>query len=207
MKILSHRGLWYSDSDKNSIKSFEDSFSLGFGTETDIRDYQGKLVISHDIANRFSITLEDMLKIYCKYDKNLFLALNIKSDGLQSELKRILDQYEITNYFVFDMSVPEGIKYSKAGFNSFTRESEYERLPSFYNEASGVWVDCFKGDWIDEGVINKHLNNGKKVCVVSPDLHKRHHLEVWNGYKNLITKDNLFLCTDYPNQAKKFFNI
>ena len=207
MMILSHRGLWKNDAEKNTLAAMERSFSLGFGTETDIRDYKGKLVISHDIANENSIALDSMLEIYCEYDKNLYLALNIKADGLQEELRKTLQKYQIENYFVFDMSVPEGIKYLKNNFSVFTRESEYEQSPSFYDRAKGVWIDCFEGDWINENTITKHLNNNKTVCVVSPDLHKRDYLNVWNNYKPLSRKNGFFLCTDYPEQAQKFFNL
>lgn len=207
MIILSHRGLWKDDAQKNTLAALELSFSSGFGTETDIRDYQGKLVISHDIADEKSITLDSMLKVYCKYNKNLYLALNVKADGLQDELKKSLQKYQIENYFVFDMSVPEGIKYLKNNFNVFTRESEYERLPSFYDKAQGVWMDCFDGDWINENAIIKNLENNKMVCVVSPDLHKRDYLNVWNNYKKLSQHNNFFLCTDYPKKAQDFFNL
>ncbi|MES2677059.1 MAG: hypothetical protein V4612_01920 [Pseudomonadota bacterium] len=207
MIILSHRGLWKNDAQKNTLAALELSFSSGFGTETDIRDYQGKLVISHDIADEKSISLDSMLEVYCQYDKSLYLALNVKADGLQDELKKALQKYQIENYFVFDMSVPEGIKYLKNNFKVFTRESEYERSPSFYDKAQGVWMDCFDGDWIDENAIGKHLNHNKMVCIVSPDLHKRDYLNVWNNYKKLSQRNNFFLCTDYPQQAQDFFNL
>jgi glycerophosphoryl diester phosphodiesterase len=207
MKILSHRGLWYEDLQKNTTQAFQESFSLGFGTETDIRDYQGRLVVSHDIAGENAIPVEKVFEIYRNYNKELFLALNIKSDGLQAELKKLLDEFGIKNYFVFDMSVPEGIKYFKSGFNAFTRHSEYENSPSFYEDAKGVWIDCFKGDWIDEDIIRKHLDNGKMVCVVSPDLHKREYKQVWKKYLRLVGENNFLLCTDYPKQAKEFFNL
>ena len=51
MKILSHRGFWREVAEKNKLVAFDYSFSLGFGTETDVRDFGGELVISHDIPN------------------------------------------------------------------------------------------------------------------------------------------------------------
>ena len=57
MIILSHRGYWKDVNEKNQQVSFERSFSLGFGTETDIRDYKGELVISHDIADENCISV------------------------------------------------------------------------------------------------------------------------------------------------------
>ncbi|MBL4900972.1 MAG: hypothetical protein JKX76_15295 [Colwellia sp.] len=209
MIVLSHRGYWNKENEKNTILSFERSFSLDYGTETDIRDYLGNLVISHNIADKHCMYVKDMFSIYNKYSCTQPLALNIKADGLQIKLKELLEQFEISNYFVFDMSVPDGLQYLKHDLMSFTRESEYEKEPSFYDEAKGVWLDEFKGHWIDKKVIQKHIDNNKKICIVSPDLHKREYKKEWQDYKN-IEKDlginNLMICTDYPEEAKEFFN-
>lgn len=207
MKILSHRGYWKEAQEKNSVVAMRRSFSLGFGTETDVRDYNGELVISHDIADSSSITFQKFLEIYCEYDKSLHLALNIKSDGLQLKLKEALAQQQISNYFLFDMSIPDSLGYLRNEVrNVFTRQSEYEKNPSFYEKANGVWLDSFEGDWFDNDLISAHLANGKMVCIVSPELHKRSHLESWKKYKFLSKEENLFLCTDFPEEARDFFN-
>ncbi|MDN5053010.1 PI-PLC domain-containing protein [Aliarcobacter butzleri] len=209
MIILSHRGYWKDVSEKNLSIAFERSFSLGFGTETDIRDYKDELVISHDIADENCVSVKEMLEIYNKYDNTLPLALNIKADGLQIKLKELLIEYKIKNYFVFDMSVPDGLQYLKQGMKSFTRESEYEKVPSFYNEAYGVWLDEFEGHWINKKVIDKHINNNKNICIVSPDLHKREYKKEWQHYKEIekeLKINYLMLCTDYPEEAKEFFD-
>lgn len=208
MIILSHRGYWKDVNEKNQQVSFERSFSLGFGTETDIRDYKGELVISHDIADENCISVKEMLEIYNKYNNTLPLALNIKADGLQIKLKELLEEHKITNYFVFDMSVPDGLGYLKQNMKAFTRESEYEKVPSFYDEACGIWLDEFQEHWITKEVIEKHIKNNKQICIVSPDLHKREYIKEWQHYK-IIEKelgiDNLMICTDYPEIAKEFF--
>jgi glycerophosphoryl diester phosphodiesterase len=209
MFVLSHRGYWKDISEKNQIVAFERSFSLGFGTETDIRDYKGALVISHDMADRKCITVKDFFEIYNKYDNTLPLALNIKSDGLQIKLKELIKKYNITNYFVFDMSVPDGLGYLKQDIRSFTRESEYEKEPSFYKEAYGIWLDEFQGHWITKETIEKHIKNNKQICIVSPDLHKREYKEEWKDYKEMerqLNTINLMICTDYPELAREFFN-
>lgn len=210
MIILSHRGYWKESYEKNQRVSFERSFSLGFGTETDIRDYKGELVISHDIADENCISVKEMLEIYNKYDNTLPLALNIKADGLQIKLKEILDEYKIENYFVFDMSVPDGLQYLKYNIKAFTRESEYERMPSFYDEACGVWLDEFQGHWITKEIIEKHIRNSKQICIVSSDLHKRDHKEEWQNYKKIekeLEINNLMICTDYPEEAKRIYEF
>ena len=208
MIVLSHRGYWKTLIEKNQPISFEKSFSLGFGTETDIRDYKGELVISHDIADANSILVKDIFEIYNKYDNTLLLALNIKADGLQVKLKELLEEYKIENYFVFDMSVPDGLGYLKHKIKTFTRESEYEKFPSFYDEACGVWLDEFQGHWINKEVIEKHIKNNKQICIVSPDLHKREYEKEWQHYKKIekeLGVNNMMICTDFPEIAKEFF--
>ena len=120
MKFLSHRGYWNYDYEKNTAIAFERSFSLGFGTETDLRDLNGEVVISHDMPSVGVLTFSEMLEIYCKYDKPLPLALNIKSDGLQKKVKSKLLEYGVENYFLFDMSIPDHLVSLKHGLKCFT---------------------------------------------------------------------------------------
>ena len=207
MIILSHRGYWKTAEEKNTERAFHRSFSLGFGTETDIRDYQGDLVISHDIPQGGEISFERFLQIYAEYDRTLPLALNVKADGLQVRMKELLEAYGVTNYFVFDMSVPDALVYLRHQVRAFTRESEYEQVPSFYEEAAGVWMDEFRGHWITAAQVQAHLDQGKQVCIVSPDLHKREHLAVWQHYREELPsgREDLMLCTDYPEEALAYW--
>ena len=52
MKILAHRGAWNTSDEKNTVLAIKRAFCHGWGIETDVRDYCGKLVISHDIASK-----------------------------------------------------------------------------------------------------------------------------------------------------------
>lgn len=208
MIVLSHRGYWVSAEEKNSAAAFERSFACGFGTETDIRDLAGTLVISHDMPDSGCMSVESFLELYCRYDKSLPLALNIKADGLQTHLKELLYSKGIVNYFVFDMSVPDALGYVARDMNAFTRQSEYEVVPSFYDQARGVWLDEFRDHWISEEVIAQHLQNRKSVCIVSPELHRREFLREWEDYRRIERnqKSELMICTDVPVQAREFFN-
>ncbi len=209
MIILSHRGYWNDVFEKNTAKAFERSFSLGFGTETDIRDYKGELVISHDIASENAIRLIDFFEIYKDHGNKLQLALNIKADGLQAKLNELIEKYKISNYFVFDMSVPDGLNYLLHKMNCFTRQSEYEREPSFYNNANGIWLDEFNEHWINKGIILKHIKFNKNICIVSPELHKREYKYEWQHYKEIekeVGGNKIMLCTDRPEEAREFFH-
>ncbi|NQU33604.1 MAG: hypothetical protein HQ521_10245 [Bacteroidetes bacterium] len=205
MIIISHRGYWIKPEEKNTIQSFNNTTKKGFGTETDIRDFDSELVISHDIANKDNLRFNSILESF--KNSNLLLALNIKADGLQNLLQQSINQYKISNYFVFDMAIPDTILYINMGFNVFCRQSEFEPYIPFYDEIKGIWLDSFKKTWYNSGLVNKHIINGKQVCIVSDELHKRDHLSQWQFLKSwsIIQNNNLILCTDYPEEAKLFF--
>jgi glycerophosphoryl diester phosphodiesterase len=205
MKILSHRGYWKKVEEKNTLQSFNYTINKGFGTETDIRDFDGRLVISHDISNKTSLELNSILELF--KNEQLFLALNIKADGLQNLLMQSIKLYKLTNYFVFDMSIPDTVLYINMGFNVFCRQSEFELEIPFYDEIKGIWLDAFNKTWYNSDLVGNHINNGKKVCIVSDELHKRDHLAQWQFIKSwrLKQNDNLILCTDYPEEARYYF--
>jgi hypothetical protein len=208
MDIISHRGFWESSNEKNQIISFERSFSNGFGVETDLRDYMGEIVLSHDIADRNSISFRHFLKLMSKFDLTLPLALNIKSDGLQVKIKKELEYFNVSNYFFFDMSLPDTLSYKKSSLNFYSRQSEYEISPYLYDECNGIWLDSFVEEWYNSNTIQNHLNNNKKIAIVSSELHGRDNSSLWNFLiENKFHKNsNILLCTDFPGIAKSFFN-
>jgi hypothetical protein len=209
MIILSHRGFWIQPEEKNSKAAFSRSFENEFGVETDIRDSMEKIFISHDMPKGNEMTIEDFLKLYNSYSFAFPLALNVKADGLFKSMSDLLSKNKIDNYFFFDMSLPHALGYVKEGLTIFSRQSEFEKEPYLYKEAKGVWLDEFHEHWIDEKIILQHLAENKKVCIVSPELHKRSYKEEWDHYKHITYKfglEKLMLCTDYPDKAKTFFN-
>lgn len=209
MVIISHRGYWEREEEKNTECAFVRAFSSGFGVETDIRDYKGELIVSHDIPDGDCMSVDELFEIYNRMDARHTLALNIKSDGLQNKLKSLLDKHKISNYFVFDMSIPETARYIAQKFNVFARHSEYEKDICFYAESKGVWLDEFCSHWITDSVIEEHVAKGKSVCLVSPELHNRGYEKEWSQYKKLGKKvgdKKLILCTDFPEKAREFFS-
>ena len=208
MQIISHRGCWRGAEEKNILTAFSRSFALGFGTETDLRDQGGRLVISHNPALGNALTAEEFFSEYVRHEESLPLALNIKADGLQQLLEEMLATYKVSNYFVFDMSVPDTILYLKSGFRVFARQSEYEPTPALYDQIAGVWIDHFQSDaWINSDIVENHIAKGKQVCLVSPELHGRAHEFFWNRLAEMpvATSSEVMLCTDYPEEAKSFF--
>lgn len=209
MTILSHRGIWETREQQNTCAAFERSFDLGFGTETDFRDRAGQLAIAHDPDPGPALSAERFFALLASYDHRLPLAINIKADGLQSLLKTHLDRNQIENYFLFDMSVPDAVRSMQEGLNCFTRHSDIEPLPAFYEQARGVWMDAFFNDWITPSAISRHLDADKRVCLVSPELHRRPHFNFWTMLESsgLSNHPDLMLCTDLPQQASNHFSI
>lgn len=204
-RIIAHRGFWKADSDKNTMTAFERAIERGFGFETDFRDCMGKLVISHNSPKGNEITAESLFEMYSQKQSNVPLALNIKADGLQEMAKYLLKKYHIDNYFFFDMSVCDTISYIEQKLKIASRRSEYEKDLPFYEDSTTVWVDFFESDSLVIPETNKFLRDGKIACVVSPELHGRDHRYMWNQLKD-INNSNLYLCTDYPEEANIFLN-
>ena len=201
VEILAHRGWWLSENEKNTKTAFERAFNNGFCIETDLRDIKGEIVISHNMPQGGEMKFEELLELLDGRD--LTLALNIKADGMADEIKRLLDKYKVSNYFTFDMSIPEMVYQHKTGLKVFTGLSDIIPEPTMLDKAAGIWLDSFNSDWFGEQEIKNILNQRKKVCIVSPDLHKREYKSVWEKYRNV---KGIMLCTDYPKEAEVYFN-
>jgi hypothetical protein len=104
------------------------------------------------------------------------------------------------------MTVPELVVQLRLGLPAYTRASEYEQPPPCYDRAIGVWLDAFEGQWYSASVIERFLRDGKKVCIVSPELHGREHRSLWSSLKQsgLVAHPDLTLCTDLPEDAVAF---
>lgn len=200
MRILSHRGWWRAPHEKNTPAAFRRTLAGGYGTETDVRDLAGRLVVSHDPAGPDAMAWDDLLALF--HGTGLPLAVNVKADGLAGLLAAAFADRDIA-WFAFDMSGPETVRYAAAGVPFYTRHSDVEREPILYAEASGVWLDAFRHDWFDCSVIARHLDAGKAVCVVSPELHGRDPRPVWERLSGL--PDGATLCTDLPDEAAQVF--
>jgi glycerophosphoryl diester phosphodiesterase len=205
LRILAHRGYWKTAREQNTLAALAAALERGWGVETDIRDYRGGLVISHDPAGEGAPGFEELLSVCGRLASapGPLLALNVKADGLYLLWPETLAPFGPENYFLFDASVPEQYVYLKRGFRVFTRSSEFEPRPAFLEESAGVWLDQFT----DSGHILKALDPllaaGREVAVVSPELHGRDHRELWAALAE--RKGRLCLCTDKPDEAEAYF--
>lgn len=203
-QLLAHRGNWANDLGeecfkKNSVEAFESALSLGFGLETDLRDYRGSLVISHDVAHSLSPKVD--FQFLQRFEGPV--AINIKSDGLTDLLTSNFAAKFQSDVFCFDMTIPELIRYQSLGIPVAKRMSEFEDYPKI--SAGWIWLDSFVSEWyLDNLVEIACVSPDTKVALVSPELHGRPYLSVWPKIAKAMSRlPNLYLCTDYPTMFLK----
>lgn len=209
MEFLAHRGLWFEKHQKNTMEALTLALKEGYGLETDVRDLNGELVISHDMPQTGAIPFEELLTHYKQNNFSSTLAINIKSDGLQQKLLELLTKHSIEKYFVFDMSIPDTLGYLKNGAKTYCRRSDIENHPELTRITQGVWLDELKSEWINEHVILTESKTTQSVCIVSAELHGRAFDGQWGHIKRAIElgcpASNLMLCTDFPQKAERYF--
>lgn len=208
MDILAHRGLWFHENEKNTLNAIKRAFEEGFGIETDIRDFGGRIVISHNPPIGDEPGIEDVFSAYDKYrnDKILNIALNIKADGLYLLIENILKSRQSdNNYYFFDMSVPEQYVYLRRGYSFYTRSSEYEKELLFIDEAAGIWLDQFTECDHIETVLPQYIEKHKRVAIISSEIHGRNEARLWDFLKQYKDNELVSLCTDKPREARDYF--
>lgn len=200
MIVISHRGCWRDAREKNQRIAFQRTVAEGFGTETDVRDLCGRLVIAHDPPFGGEMELGELLALFA--GSGLPLAVNVKADGLSGALSEAMRGADCP-WFAFDMSVPEMVRYECAGLPYYTRHSDVELEPVLYPGARGVWLDAFAEQWFTSSTIESHLAAGKHVCIVSSELHGRDPQGLWRMLRRFRGEGRVMLCTDEPNRAKE----
>jgi hypothetical protein len=171
----------------NELKNIDKEF----GVEIDLRDdhKSGKIILAHDpfVDGEY---FEDYLK---EYNHNT-LILNIKSERIEIECLKLLEKYNIHNYFFLDSSFPMIYLLNKdyKNNNIAFRFSEYEHIDNFINckdMFSTIWIDCFTKFPLNKENYELIKNENKKICIVSPELQKQP--EKIFEYKNHIIENNI----------------
>ena len=195
MKIYSHR--------RNSKEELI-STPTKFGVEIDIRSVGDNLILQHDPFTGGTL-FSDWLDHY----SHSGLILNLKEDGLESQLLTILKDRQIEDFFFLDQSYPSRIKSLKNNLANkvAARSSEYESLDSIMSlpqHPSYIWCDSFNGNWSHLIPTMSYSKRIGSVCViVSPELQSRQNPEEILDIKGMLSVDvsnNVAVCTKNPWQ-------
>tara|TARA_B100000965_G_C19522372_1_gene727147 strand:- start:711 stop:1298 length:588 start_codon:yes stop_codon:yes gene_type:complete len=190
MKIIIHR--------VNSIDKLK-KIPKKYGIEIDIRSQNKELILHHDPFKKG----ESFSKWLNHYDHS-FLILNVKEEGLETKILKLMMKFKIKNFFFLDQSIPFLIKTMKLPEKRCAiRISEYESIETvlnFKNKIKWIWVDCFTKLPINVSQYNTLKKANFKLCLVSPELQGVRNKVKINYYKNKIELLNMHfdaVCTKY----------
>jgi hypothetical protein len=146
-------------------------------------------VLSHDPYSDG----EDFDNYLKNYNHNIVI-LNIKSERTEIKCLDFMDQYNINDYFFLDSNMPM-INYLNTKFKNnqiACRFSEYEPIESYQkikDMVSWIWVDCFTEQPLTKGLFDIFRKDGKKICIVSPEL--QNQFEKISDYRDKFIKDSI----------------
>lgn len=172
-----------------------------FGVEIDIRSNGKSLILHHDPFEQGEL-LEDWIRSY----HHGTLILNVKEEGLESSVLKLMNQYKINNFFFLDQSFPFLRKTAVMGESRCAvRVSEYENIEtvlSLSGMVDWVWVDCFTSFPLDKEEANQLKKSGFKLCIVSPELQGREKRSQVEEFRRQIEQLGIkgdAVCTKYSD--------
>jgi hypothetical protein len=163
MKIIAHR--------RNSVADLL-ATPTQYGVEVDIRSHGQELIIHHDPFVE-GLSFENWLNHY----QHGTLILNVKEEGLEERLIRLMQSRGCEDYFFLDQSFPYLMKWSGKGEKRCAvRVSEFESTEtalSLVGRVNWVWVDCFTRFPLTGDQAKQLQKAGLRLCLVSPELQGR----------------------------------
>lgn len=159
MQIVAHR--------INTIEQLQTTPSE-YGIEFDVRESINGIIVTHDPWSP-GIPLD----VFLSHCHHAFYIVNVKCEGIEYEILRLLKDFCIENFFLLDCSFPMIVKLMRIGENrTAVRLSEYEH---FINAdwVKWIWIDVFTKLPLTRDECQSLRSRGFKLCLVSPELQGR----------------------------------
>jgi hypothetical protein len=166
------------------------------GVEIDVRSSGQDIILEHEPFKEGQIFTK-----WLEHWQGQSLILNVKEEGIEERTLELLSSYPNLEYFFLDQSFPFLARTIKSGNkNTAVRVSDLESVETaLLMKCNWVWIDCFLGDWnFLPGVIRRLQNDGKKICLVSPELVRDNSLNELQVLQGILRDNNLFVqgvCT------------
>lgn len=180
----------------------------GEGAEIDVRYHQNELVLHHDPFAHHETQPERLRDFLQAWPNTGPLILNLKTEGVEQTCIDLMQQYQVSDWFFLDMSMPYMVKYSLRAANASSdafsidnlavRFSEFEPLEyclSFAGRARWVWVDCFTHLPMDPTIYRRLKQAGFRICLVSPELQGHSLLRIKEFKKQVVGMDLDAVCS------------
>ena len=180
--------------------------SVEFGVEADLRSENKKIYLHHEPFKK-----GESFEKWIKYYKHKILILNVKEEGLEDIVIKILKKNKKKNFFFHDQTFSTLLK------NMFKtrvsiRFSEYEDLKRknyLYKKIRWLWLDNFNQIELSKKFYNYLKNKKVKICMVSPELIKRKRQNEIKKIINNLKKNKFYLdavCTKKPKLWRALLN-
>lgn len=179
---------------KHRVNTLEPGDS-SLGIEFDVREGPGgTILVTHD-----PWTSGPELATFLAAHRHTFYIVNIKCEGIEYEVLRLLKDANIENFFLLDCSFPMIHKLSLKGETRLAlRFSEYEEFRRMQGRAQWVWVDVFSHIPLGPKDCDELHALGYKLCLVSPELQQQP--EKLETYKQLLEGHLDMVCTKFPEK-------
>lgn len=185
MIIIDHR--------RNSIEQIRET-PFFFGAEIDLRSAGNNIILAHDPFSEGVLFSE-----WLQHFNHRFLIVNVKEEGMEKSILSLLQEHDVSDFFILDESFPFIRKWALTGLSKFAvRVSEFEDKETALNLAAWlgqqgkkidwVWMDSFTGAVPQLECVAALKAADLKTCFVSPELHHIDEPDSWHERVNEFIK-------------------
>jgi hypothetical protein len=175
-----------------------------YGVEIDLRSKNKSIYLHHDPYIK-----GELFSKWIKYYNHKLLVLNVKEEGLENQILKILKKNKIKNFFFHDQTFSTVLKNMHKTDVSI-RFSEYEDLKKInilFNKIKWLWVDNFTEISLRKKFYDFLKKKKVKICIVSPELVQKKRIKEINKIILKLKKNNFKIdavCTKKPKLWLKY---
>ena len=194
MIIIKHR--------VNTIKDLKKT-DKNFGVEIDLRSNQSNVYLNHDPFKK-----GELFNKWARSFKHKILVLNVKEEGLEHKILKILKKNKIKKFFFHDQTFSSLLK-NMIKTHVSIRYSEYESLEKtnyLFKKIKWIWIDNFNEIKLEKKFYQKLKKNNVKICLVSPELVNVKRVKQIKKIISFLKKKNFKIdavCTKKPKLWSK----
>jgi hypothetical protein len=170
-----------------------------FGVEIDLRSDKKNIYLHHDPFRK-----GELFKKWIKYYKHKIIVLNVKEEGLEKSILKILKKYRIKNFFFHDQTFSTLLK-NMSKTKVSVRYSEFEDLKNIkhlFKRIKWIWIDNFSVIRLEKKFYSYLKKKKVRICLVSPELVKKSRVSEIKKIILYFKKNNFTIdavCTKKPD--------
>ena len=178
--------------------------NINFGVEIDLRSKNKNIYLHHEPFKE-----GELFSKWIKSYKHKLIVLNVKEEGLEPKILKILKKNNVRKYFFHDQTFSSLIKNMHKTKVSI-RYSEFEELKKIdklFNSIKWLWIDNFTEIKIDKKFYNYLKRKKVKICMVSPEVVKRSRSKEIKKIVTYLKKNKLMIDAVCTNNSNLWINF